>query len=65
MDEDEEKLTDDPEILALLAFEPVVRKCKRHDAPRPFKLRKTNQLREQGFRWQRLGRVQQFELCTL
>ena len=28
---DEDPLTDDPEILALLDFEPVVRKCRRHD----------------------------------
>jgi hypothetical protein len=35
MDEDGNPLTDDPEILALLDFEPVVRKCKRHDGWTP------------------------------
>jgi hypothetical protein len=35
MDENDEPLTDDPEILALLDFEPVVRKCKRHDGWTP------------------------------
>ncbi|MEA3014852.1 MAG: hypothetical protein QOD42_3397 [Sphingomonadales bacterium] len=35
MDADEEKLTDDPEIAALLDFEPVVRKCRRHDGWTP------------------------------
>lgn len=31
MDEPEAPLTDDAEILALLGFEPVVRKCRRPD----------------------------------
>lgn len=35
MDEPEAPLTDDPEILALLDFEPVVRKCRRHDGWTP------------------------------
>ena len=35
MDEDGNPLTDDPEILALLDFEPVVRKCRRHDGWTP------------------------------
>lgn len=35
MDEDGNPLTDDPEILALLDFEPVVRKCRRRDGWTP------------------------------
>lgn len=39
MDEDEAPLTGDPEILALLDFEPVVRKCRRHDGWTPLNQR--------------------------
>jgi hypothetical protein len=39
MDENEDTLTDDPEILALLDFEPVVRKCRRHDGWTPLNQR--------------------------